>query len=73
MAGSPVAAGMWGALGRTLGSAQRQGRPELQPVKPSNCAGCGEKIKPGVAVCKNCHAILDRAKAATLGLVPDAQ
>lgn len=32
------------------------------------CPGCGEKIKPGVAVCRSCHAILDRDKAANLGL-----
>ena len=32
------------------------------------CPGCGEKIKPGVAVCRTCGAILDRAKAASLGL-----
>lgn len=32
------------------------------------CPGCGEKIKPGVAVCKSCGAILERSKAAALGL-----
>lgn len=36
------------------------------------CPGCGEKIKPGVAVCRTCRAILDPAKAANLGLVPSA-
>ena len=34
------------------------------------CPGCAEKIKPGVAVCRSCGAILDRDKAAQLGLVP---
>ena len=34
------------------------------------CPGCGEKIKPGVAVCRTCRAILDPAKAANLGLAP---
>lgn len=34
------------------------------------CPGCGEKIKPGFAVCKVCGAILDREKAAALGLLP---
>lgn len=34
------------------------------------CPGCGERIKPGVAVCRTCGAILDRGKAASLGLVP---
>ena len=41
-----------------------------QPRETVECPGCGEKIKPGFAVCKNCGAILDRAKAATLGLIP---
>jgi hypothetical protein len=40
-----------------------------QPRETVECPGCGEKIKPGFAVCKNCGAILDRAKAVTLGLV----
>jgi hypothetical protein len=39
-----------------------------QPRETVECPGCGEKIKPGVAVCKTCGAILDHAKAATLGL-----
>jgi hypothetical protein len=34
------------------------------------CPGCGEKIKPGVAVCRTCRAILDPRKAANLGLAP---
>lgn len=34
------------------------------------CPACGEKIKPGVAVCKTCRAILDPTKAANLGLAP---
>ncbi len=40
-----------------------------QPRETVVCPGCGEKIKPGFAVCKTCGAILDRAKAAELGLV----
>jgi hypothetical protein len=43
-----------------------------QPHETVECPGCGEKIKPHVAVCKTCGAILDRAKAAKLGLVPPA-
>ena len=43
-----------------------------QPRETVECPGCGEKIKPNVAVCKTCGAILDRVKAATLGLVPPA-
>jgi hypothetical protein len=34
----------------------------------SDCPGCGERLKPGVAVCKSCGAILDREKAKALGL-----
>jgi hypothetical protein len=33
------------------------------------CPGCGERVKPGVAVCKSCRAILNRDKAAALGIV----
>lgn len=43
-----------------------------QPRETVECPGCGEKIKPNVAVCKTCGAILDRAKAASLGLVTPA-
>lgn len=39
-----------------------------QARETMECPGCGEKIKPGVAVCKICGAILDREKAASLGL-----
>jgi hypothetical protein len=35
----------------------------------AECPGCGERVKPGVAVCKSCGAILDREKALALGLV----
>jgi hypothetical protein len=34
----------------------------------AECPGCGERVKPGVAVCKSCGAILDREKAQALGL-----
>jgi hypothetical protein len=37
----------------------------------SDCPGCGERLKPGVAVCKSCGAILDREKARALGLWRD--
>jgi hypothetical protein len=43
-----------------------------QPRETVECPGCGEKIKPNVAVCKTCGAILDHAKAAKLGLAPPA-
>lgn len=32
------------------------------------CPACGEKLKPGVAVCRICGAVLDRKKAAEFGL-----
>jgi hypothetical protein len=38
------------------------------PVKMSDCPACGEKVKPGVAVCRHCSAILDAEKAAKHGL-----
>jgi hypothetical protein len=38
----------------------------------SDCPGCGERVKPGVAVCKSCGAILDREKAQSLGLLRDS-
>lgn len=43
-----------------------------QARETKDCPGCGEKVRAGVAVCKTCHAILDRDKAATLGLAVPA-
>jgi hypothetical protein len=43
-----------------------------QARETADCPGCGEKVRAGVAVCKTCRAILDRDKAAALGLVPEA-
>jgi len=44
-------------------------KPWLYDPKPkADCPACGEKIKPGVAVCRTCGAILDRDKAAQFGL-----
>ncbi len=40
-----------------------------QVRETSECPGCGERLKPNVAVCKSCGAILDREKALALGLV----
>ena len=46
-------------------------KPWLYDPKPlDDCPVCAEKIKPGVAVCRSCGAILDREKAAQYGLVP---
>jgi hypothetical protein len=38
------------------------------PMRKVECPACGEKVKPGVAVCKHCRAILDAEKAAKHGL-----
>jgi len=38
------------------------------PARMVDCPACGERVKPGVAVCKHCGAILDSEKAARHGL-----
>ncbi len=38
------------------------------PLRLAECPACGEKVKPGVAICKHCRAILDAEKAARHGL-----
>lgn len=38
------------------------------PARMMDCPACGEKVKPGVAVCRHCRAILDPQKAAKHGL-----
>jgi hypothetical protein len=38
------------------------------PLRMNECPACGEKVKPAVAVCKHCGAILDAEKAAKHGL-----
>ena len=38
------------------------------PTRFADCPACGEKVKPSVAVCKHCGAILDAEKAAKHGL-----
>ena len=46
-------------------------KPWLYNAKPlDDCPVCAEKIKPGVAVCKSCRAILNPEKAAQYGLLP---
>jgi len=46
-------------------------KPWLYDPKPmGECPVCAEFIKPGVAVCKSCGAILDAEKAAHYGLFP---
>ena len=38
------------------------------PMRMVDCPACAEKVKPGVAVCRHCHAILDAEKASKHGL-----
>ncbi len=46
-------------------------KPWLYDPKPmAECPACAEKVKPGVAVCRACGAILDKEKAAQYGLTP---
>src|SRR5713101_2415327 len=44
-----------------------------EPKAMAECPACGEKVKPGVAVCRSCGAVLDAARAAQYGLAPAAQ
>jgi len=41
-----------------------------EPKPLVDCPACGEKLKPGVAVCRTCGAVLDREKALQFGLAP---
>jgi hypothetical protein len=43
-----------------------------EPQQRMDCPACGEKLKPGVAVCRVCGAVLDKEKAAKFGLVAAA-
>lgn len=40
-----------------------------EPEAMGECPVCAEKMKPGVAVCRSCGAILDRRKARKFGIV----
>src|SRR4029077_15091670 len=44
-----------------------------QPREMEECPACGEKIKPGVAVCRTCGAIMERTRATSLALTPPNQ
>lgn len=44
-----------------------------EPQQRVDCPACGEKLKPNVAVCRVCGAVLDRAKAAKFGLVAPSE
>jgi hypothetical protein len=49
-------------------------KPWLYDPKPqADCPACGEKIKPGVAVCRACGAILDKEKAAKFGFAVEQE
>jgi len=37
-----------------------------------DCPACGEKLRPNVAVCRVCRAVLNREKAAQFGLAPES-
>lgn len=39
----------------------------------ADCPACGTRIKPGVAICKGCGAILDEEKAAKFGLIQESE
>ena len=39
-----------------------------EPSERVDCPACGEKLRPGVAVCRVCRAVLNREKAAQFGL-----
>ncbi len=41
--------------------------------KLADCPGCGGKVKPNVAKCAHCGAILDRKRAEELGLIEKAK
>jgi hypothetical protein len=43
-----------------------------EPGARFDCPACGEKLRPGVAVCRVCRAVLDAAKAARFGLAAPA-
>lgn len=43
-----------------------------EPMEMAECPVCGERVKPNVAMCKSCGAILDREKAAQFGVLADA-
>ncbi len=42
------------------------------PKPMVDCPACGSKVRPGVAVCRACGAVLDREKALRFGLVEKA-
>lgn len=55
----------------TMLNLNREWCAEIQPNL--ECPGCGSKIKPGIAVCRDCGAVLDREKALALGILREEQ
>jgi hypothetical protein len=63
----------------TISDVQRRGARWLklerewfyEPARQAECPACGERIRPGVAVCRTCGAVLDKAKAAQFGLAAE--
>jgi hypothetical protein len=50
---------------------RRQERDWAHSVQPTlECPGCGTNLRPKVAVCKSCGAVIDAAKAKALGILP---
>jgi hypothetical protein len=48
-------------------------KPWLYDPKPlEECPACGERVKPGVAICRSCRAVLDREKAKQFGFAAEA-
>lgn len=41
------------------------------PRAMMDCPACGEKLLVGVAICKSCHAILDKKRALEFGLIEE--
>jgi len=49
-----------------------QPRNWANPIRAMlECPGCGNPVKPNIAKCGSCGAILDKIKAMELGLIPD--
>lgn len=40
-----------------------------EPTEMTACPACGERIRPGVAICRHCNAILDETKARQFALL----
>lgn len=52
-----------------LGFADKPWLQDFKSVMLQPCTACGELVNPDYPVCKNCHAIVNRARAKELGIV----